>query len=134
MRVTDEKCHLLPLSEVCTMVAASTCTRVAAEVSRLFCCLHSAGNGRVSFSSGCINLAIDAGRNVHGRTGHSAGQQLSHNADKAAAFQQSSSLTNQGVDKTPWSYSSDIATAKKSKRITFRGKHFPSERAEYSER
>jgi hypothetical protein len=109
MRVTDEKCHLLPLVEDRAVVTASGCTRVAAKVSRLFCCLHSAGNGRVSFSSGCINLAIDAGRNVRGRAGYSTGQQLSHNAGKAAAFRQSSPLTNQGVIKTPWSYFSDIA-------------------------
>ena len=97
MRVTNERSHLLPLSEVCTLVAASTCARGAAKVSRLLCCLHRAGNGSVSFSSGRINLAIDAGRNVRGRAGYSAGQQLSHNAGKAAAFRQSAPLTNQGV-------------------------------------
>jgi len=91
----------LPLIEDRAMVTACARSGVAAKVSRLLCSVRGAGNRCVSFSSGRVNHAIDAGRNVRGRAFYSAGQQLWRNAGKTAAFRQSSPLTNQGVYKTP---------------------------------
>ena len=92
MRVTDEKPRLLPLSEVCPLVAACARAGVAAKVSGLFGGVCGAGNGNLAFHGGRFPSQDVADRYMRRHAGLAAGQRIADATNELAASGQSSPL------------------------------------------